>query len=152
MEFSLSSKKNLKIKSKNLKLSSIKNINPYEKKQIHPYCGKKNCECSFGSSPMSKLWHPTKNGNVTPGDIPKTKSKYKYYFICDVCNHEFQQIAFNLYYGIHSCLQCSKRDWKHCKDENCQFCFNRSFASHEKSEWWHPIKNNITPLYVSKTC
>ena len=26
---------------------------------------------------------------------------------------------------------------------NCEDCFNKSFASHEKAKFWHPTKNNI---------
>ena len=51
------------------------------KKQIHPFCGKKNCECTFASIPTSSMWHPTKNGTITPSDLAKTKSNKKYFFL-----------------------------------------------------------------------
>ena len=128
------------------------NLENTKKQQTHPFCGKKNCECTFASIPTSSLWHPTKNGTITPGDLAKTKSNTKYFFLCNVCDHAFEKTIFDMSYGRTACLQCSKRDWKHCKKDDCDYCFNRSFASHEKSAYWHSTKNNnINPLHVSKT-
>tara|TARA_B110000483_G_scaffold153193_1_gene182123 strand:+ start:65 stop:721 length:657 start_codon:yes stop_codon:yes gene_type:complete len=31
-----------------------------------------------------------------------------------------------------------------CKNAECQFCLNNSFASHEKAKYWHPSKNYST--------
>ena len=37
-----------------------------------------------------------------------------------------------------------------CKHENCSFCFEHSFASHEKACFWSEEKNNIAPRDVRK--
>jgi len=36
---------------------------------------------------------------------------------------------------------------KLCNNKKCEFCFNKSFASHEKSKFWSK-KNDIKPRYV----
>jgi len=61
------------------------------------------------------------------GRLPKASGK-KVAFNCDVCDHEFSASLANINIG-RWCGMCSKQ-WKHCKNEACDFCFNRSFASY----------------------
>lgn len=44
--------------------------------------------------------------------------------------------------------KCNQR--RLCKEDNCEFCYNNSFASHEKSKYWS-ISNDCTPRQVFKS-
>lgn len=37
-----------------------------------------------------------------------------------------------------------------CDDENCEICFNKSFASHNKAQYWNTQKNKLTPRELFK--
>jgi hypothetical protein len=50
-------------------------------------------------------------------------------FKCDVCLHVFSPLLNNVNNGKW-CSMCS-RQWKHCGDDTCTFCFDRSFASYK---------------------
>jgi Marseilleviridae restriction endonuclease len=141
----------------------IKNLNsfnrgnngcPYCSKTKWKYCGDSTCEyCfkrSFASVEKSKYWHPTKNGEITPFHITRSNDKI-YWFQCDKCPHAFEKTISNITRKDSWCSYCSLSGWKHCDDDECKFCFDRSFASNPKSKYWHPTKNGkIYPLSVSK--
>lgn len=116
------------------------------------HCGKNDCEfCnnkSFQSHERSKYWHPTKNGDITPKDVLPSSNK-KYWFHCTTCDHDFDKILNNISAGSW-CRYCT-HNWKHCGDEECEYCLSKSFKSHEKSKYWHPTKNTISSLYVAKS-
>jgi very-short-patch-repair endonuclease len=59
-------------------------------------------------------------------------SDKKYPFICNVCNHKFEAEIYAIVKG-RRCPFCSNR--RLCGDINCQTCKQKSFASHEKSEF-----------------
>ena len=46
-----------------------------------------------------------------------------------------------------NCLYCAGK--KLCDKENCQKCFNSSFASHEKAQYWSD-KNELKPKNIAK--
>jgi hypothetical protein len=109
------------------------------------FCDDKCYSCfirSFASSPKSKLWHPTKNGNLTPKDVALHSGKL-FWFLCDKpnCLHEYQTIPNS----DSDCLYCKHR--KLCDDkDNCNMCFNNSFASYPLSKFWDYKKNfPLTP-------
>lgn len=113
-------------------------------------CNQPSCKfCfdnSFAGSKKSKCWHPTKNGNVKPRDVALNTSK-NYWFICEYCKHD-------IYVGVShiqlrdQCKYCI--NLQRCDELSCKFCFEHSFASHEKSESWHPTKNgNVKPRDVA---
>jgi very-short-patch-repair endonuclease len=123
------------------------------------YCGNnwKHCEnddcnyCnnkSFQSHEKSKYWHPTKNGDITPKDVLPSSNK-KYWFHCEDCGHDFEKILNNITSGSW-CKYCT-HVWKHCGDEECNYCYKKSFKSHEKAKFWHSTKNTVSPLYVAKS-
>tara|TARA_B100001094_G_scaffold151206_1_gene146393 strand:- start:4040 stop:5356 length:1317 start_codon:yes stop_codon:yes gene_type:complete len=126
-----------------------------------PYCGNQklcnvdNCNfCknkSFASHPKAIYWHQTKNGNITPRDVFKNSAK-KYWFKCEKCNHSFDpQLSDVTRVRGSWCPYCCIPGQKLCNDENCNFCFNNSFASHPKAIYWHQTKNgNVTPRDVFK--
>jgi very-short-patch-repair endonuclease len=114
-----------------------------------PYCNSSklcheiNCNIcfikSFASHEKSKFWHPTKNGELTPINITKHNHK-KCWFICNTCPHP-NLISIAHVSDGRWCPYCSIPTKKMCDNDNCNHCFERSFASHEKSKFWHPTKN-----------
>ena len=92
---------------------------------------------SFASHEKSKYW--SNDNSVTPREITKYCNK-KFEFNCEVCNHTFLKSIYKITNNIKSqwCPYCSGK--RLCDNDNCEECFNKSFASHEKSEWWS--KNN----------
>jgi len=118
-------------------------------------CDDDNCEhcfnASFASHEKAEYWHPTKNNNIKPRDIMKGTHK-KYWFKCHDCPHSFESSISNIVGNNQSwCPYCCEPQQKLCDDDNCEYCFNASFASHEKAEYWHPTKNNnIKPRHIMK--
>ena len=85
--------------------------------------------------------------NINPRFISKFSSN-KCIFNCINCDHNFETMISSISYGKW-CPYCAIPSRILCKDENCIFCYNRSFASHEKSKYWS-IKNNIISRYIFK--
>ena len=120
-----------------------------------PYCNKKLCDddcdfCykkSFANHPKAILWHPTKNGIIKPRDIIKGTAK-KFWFKCGKCPHDFDTQPYNITEPNAGCIYCANK--KLC-DGNCNICYNKSFANHEKSAFWHPTKNgDVKPRDIIK--
>jgi DNA-directed RNA polymerase subunit RPC12/RpoP len=116
-----------------------------------PYCSnKKLCdnECnvcfkkSFASHKQAKCWHPTKN-DIKARDV-LLNSKKRFFFTCDDCNHDFFARVPDRN-NRHRCPYCSNN--KLCENE-CNVCFKKSFASHEKAKYWHPTRNDKEPRDV----
>lgn len=97
---------------------------------------------SFASSEKSKCWIVSKNVQTPRQTFKRTHSKIA--FCCDVCGHEFQTSLEN----NHWCGFCTNRLL--CEDDDCQTCFAKSFASHEKSKYWNFEKNDKTPRQIFK--
>lgn len=103
---------------------------------------------SFASHPKAVYW--SINNNATPRQTFKS-SNFKYKFNCDVCNHEFEMILYCVSGMDNWCQYCAGR--KLCNDyENCMDCFNKSFAAHDRSQYWSP-KNNKNPrdVFISES-
>ena len=118
-----------------------------------PYCcpgGRKICddpECpicrktSFAKNDKAEYWSSKNEGE--PKDYT-TGTKRKFLFDCPTCPHEIS-IALNKITGSNRwCPYCAVPSKKLCPDENCDFCYLRSFAAHEKAEFWS-LKNEKTP-------
>ena len=73
-------------------------------------------------------WHEEKNGDITPRDVEK-KSRVKYWFKCDNCNHDFSETLNNITNKNKWCPYCTAK--KICDDDECEQCYNNSFASLE---------------------
>jgi very-short-patch-repair endonuclease len=103
---------------------------------------------SFADNPYAVRWHPTKNGLLLPEDFTCGSEKMCT-FLCDVCHHEYTvTIAAATKNG--GCYYCSSR--KRCSPEtirNCRFCWETSFAFHEKASYWNYELNSCTPEEVS---
>jgi len=125
-----------------------------------PYCSKppkklcKDADCqmcknnSLASQPGAKHWHPTKNHPITPRDVIKGSST-KYWFKCETCFHDYENIVYALRGDALGCPYCSNQ--MRCKDSNCRACFYNSFASNPNSIHWHPTKNDsVKPRDIAK--
>lgn len=106
------------------------------------YCGnhsKKLCsidECkmcfekSFASHNKFICW--SIENKLKPREVFK-KSKKIYLFDCDKCYHSFESRLEHINNG-HWCPYCVNQ--KLCKNNDCKICFEKSFASHNKSVYW----------------
>jgi hypothetical protein len=121
-----------------------------------PYCAnKKLCdvqECqkcllnSFASDSKAQYWNYEKNGDLQPRNIFKYCNN-KYYFNCSECQHVFDIALNNIRVG-RWCPFCANKQL--CNDNACQWCFNNSFASHEKSKLWSEKNGLLTPRKIAK--
>jgi very-short-patch-repair endonuclease len=119
-----------------------------------PYCANqklcenddcKNCfEKSFASHPKSKYW--SEFNELHPKNVFISSGK-KYEFLCD-CGHTFISKLDNIMKN-RWCPYCSKPPKQLCEDNNCKKCFEKSFASHPKSEFWN-VKNKSKPRDLFK--
>jgi very-short-patch-repair endonuclease len=113
-------------------------------------CNNPMCEhClkkSFAGHPKSIYWNIFKNNNLTPREISKS-SPTKYWFDCNKCNHCFD-ISLNHITSERWCPYCSGN--KICNSLNCNYCFEKSFASNPRSIQWSVKNNNIMPRDVSR--
>jgi len=122
------------------------------------YCaGKKLCTTegcnfcvkrSFASSEKAKYWSRDKNGDVTPRQVTKSSQK-KFWFDCE-CGHAFEDTLSHVTNSGRWCGYCSSK--KICESDECQICFQKSFASHEKVIHWNKKKNgDMTPRELFKS-
>jgi hypothetical protein len=100
-------------------------------------------EKSFASHEMAKNWS-TKN-ELKSTDVFKFSGK-KAIFNCDICNHEFHATISNISNG-QWCGYCNGD--KLCNSDICSFCYNKSFASSIRSQYWSTL-NNTVPRSVMK--
>ncbi len=111
-------------------------------------CNNENCnscfEKSFASHPKSQYWSD-KNNDI-PRNIFKGSDK-RFILNCIICNHEFESQIKNIGLNNHWCPYCVNQ--KLCNNENCNICFEKSFASHPKSQYWSD-KNNDAPRNIFK--
>jgi len=104
-------------------------------------CGNKDCkDCynkSFASHKNAKYW--SNKNELKPEFVLKNGDK-RIWFNCDICHHDFEkQIKYVSKEGW--CPYC--KSYKLCDNIDCQLCFNRSFASHEKSKYWSSKNTNL---------
>ena len=121
-----------------------------------PYCvNKKICpqsekcqlcyEKSFASVPYSKYWSSLNHEH--PVVVFKNSHK-KYLFDCPKCGHTFLQLLSHITRG-NTCNFCNKRAL--CPPEKeCKLCFERSFASEERSRYFSK-KNIKQPIEIFKS-
>ena len=98
---------------------------------------------SFAQNPKAAFW--SKRNEVTPRQINKGFHKH-YYFDCPDCGHEIYQIISAIHRAEKWCKYCSHNEL--CNNKECNFCFSRSFASHEKAIYWSN-KNIKSPRDVA---
>ena len=126
-------------------ISSNNNWCPYCTNQ--KLCNDNNClACfnkSFASHDKSKYW--SKKNKSKPREI-FLSTNFKYLFECEECDHTINQSPNGIVIKNNWCAYCTNK--KLCDDNNCSSCFNRSFASHDKSKYWSN-KNKLKPREVS---
>jgi hypothetical protein len=99
---------------------------------------------SFACNPKSKYWSSL--NNIKPNEVYKSTSN-KYYFDCPDCNHTFDIGLDNISCLGQWCPYCS--NIKLCDNNKCIICFNKSFMSIKKSEYWSNT-NIISPRKIFK--
>jgi very-short-patch-repair endonuclease len=118
-------------------------------------CEKEDCvscyERSFASHNKCKYWSKTNvdknNKFISARQVFKKCDTIKYKLYCDVCNHEFERALYNVKEDTTHCIYCVIPTKILCDEQNCNFCNERSFASHNKSEFWSN-KNKYKPREV----
>ncbi len=98
-------------------------------------------EKSFANHPKSEFW--SLKNSLKPYEVTMNSHK-KFLFNCP-CGHEFESNLNNINSLNNWCPFCSNK--KICN--NCNSCFQKSFASHNKSAFWSE-KNIIKPNLVMK--
>jgi very-short-patch-repair endonuclease len=113
-------------------------------------CDDKGCNVcfnkSFASHTKAEYWNYEMNDGLTPRQLFKGSSYRKFWFNCNECRHKFDLLLKSVTKDNHWCSYCTNQ--KLC-EENCDICYQKSFASHPKVQYWS-IKNNINPRYVFK--
>lgn len=109
----------------------------------------KNCiicfDKSFASVDYSKNW--SYRNIETPFEVFKNSQK-KYWFECPKCEHQYQQNLSHIKRGS-TCPYCANRLL--CDEiTKCNKCYNKSFASIERSKNWSS-KNKKKPIEVFKS-
>lgn len=102
---------------------------------------------SFASHRRATRW--SDRNTIKPEDVPLYHQASKYWFKCDVCPHEFETIPYNIAKKNTWCSYCSNK--KLCDAVNCSICFDKSFASSNKTKCWSN-KNKVNPRTVFKSC
>ncbi|MCK6584649.1 MAG: hypothetical protein L6Q49_16260 [Anaerolineales bacterium] len=71
-----------------------------------PHCAQRGKSFAEKYPEVAKEWHPSKNGKVTPNNIPHSSAK-KYWWLCGVNpNHEWQATAQNRGLNGSGCPYC----------------------------------------------
>jgi len=97
---------------------------------------------SFASHEKAKYW--SSKNELQPYQLFKGSNDTKYKFDCNVCNHEFESVLLHINNG-YWCPFCSNS--RLCGDKECNFCFEKSFATHKKAKYWSD-KNELKPYEV----
>jgi len=110
-------------------------------------CNDKDCDDCFNKSFASNIknifWNKT-NKSI-PRQVFKSSQK-KYLFDCNICNHTFEKRLCHISQNSW-CPYCCKNSIMLCKNNECKICFQKSFASNKKSQFWSD-KNILSPRQV----
>lgn len=93
-----------------------------------------------------KCWDWEKNGDLDPYKLTKGSGK-KIWLNCDVCGHSFEAAVYHIVGTGTWCSFCTSKIL--CNEEDCQDCFDKSFASHDKAEFWS-VRNTKTARQTFK--
>ena len=99
----------------------------------------------FDSHPKSKFW--SNINTLKPNEVSLNSHK-KFWFDCE-CGHQFESSLLNINQANNWCPYCCVPSQKLC-DNDCLSCYNKSFASHEKAEYWSK-ENELNPRQVFKS-
>ena len=113
----------------------------------HRFCDDEECipcfERSFSSHYRVQYWSPK---NIDHPRYTPRGSDNKYLFDCHMCGHEIC-VSLDHITGKKNmwCAYCENK--KLCNNDNCDICYNKSFASHKRSAFWSN-KNECRPRDV----
>ena len=111
-------------------------------------CDKIDCkqcfEKSFASSDKTIYW--SSKNELKSRQVFKISAR-KYYFNCN-CGHELIMCLSTINLGRWCCYCCNPSQ-KLCDKEDCNQCFEKSFASSDKAIYWSS-KNELKPRQVFK--
>jgi len=133
-------KKNGKLTANDVTMCSNKKVwwiceNGHEYKEVTRVRTTCNSNCSvcnslgFNNHRVSKNWHPTKNGELTPYEVSFCSHK-KVWWMCNK-GHEFK-----MYVSDKLNVECPFCSGRRVCDDNCLSNVNPSLAKE-----WHPTKN-----------
>lgn len=132
--------------------SSLLNIN--KGNNWCPYCYNRklcgNCDTcfnkSFASHPKSIHWHD--ENEYRPEEVLKGSDK-KFYFNCDKCHHKLLLHIKKITLQDRWCSYCAHQ--KLCHENDCNMCYNNSFASVERCKFLHDKSINARILFKSSS-
>ena len=112
-------------------------------------CEAENCQTCFDKSLASHLksvkW--SSKNKLFARQVFKCSAKIAFFY-CNTCCHEYEEKICNASARSYcTCPYCCGS--RLCGNDNCRSCLEKSFASHEKSKYWHS-DNNISPQIVFK--
>jgi very-short-patch-repair endonuclease len=99
---------------------------------------------SFESHVKSKYW--SNKNKIKPRQTFRSSAN-QYWFDCNKCNHSFKMSPHQIVNNNNWCTYCAS--YKLCDNDDCNFCFNKSFASHPKSVYLSS-KNKIDARQIFK--
>lgn len=99
---------------------------------------------SFASISRAKEW--SSENKILPRNVFKSCNK-KYIFCCKKCNHSYEQSLNHITNDNAECPYCTNT--KLCNNE-CKFCFDRSFASSPSVKFWSK-ENKVSPRNIFKS-
>jgi hypothetical protein len=99
-------------------------------------------EKSFASHQKAEFWSVK---NKEKPDEVFMKSGKKFWFDCNKCNHSFEVSLDSIVLRSTWCKYCYNDI---CTNKDCKYCFKKSFASHEKAQYWSS-KNELNPRDVT---
>jgi hypothetical protein len=109
-----------------------------------------NCDTCFNrsfASNIDKAQYWSYKNDKEPRKVCKS-SHVKYIFKCE-CGHEFYSQLSDITRG-NWCPYCSNPFKKLCDDDKCKQCYEKSFACHNKAQYWSD-KNDKEPREVFKS-
>ncbi len=111
------------------------------KSQGCPYCSSrkvsKTNSLAFKGPKASALWHPSKNGNLTPSDVTAYSGKKVWWKCPEGDDHVWKAVVSNIFKG-HGCPFCSGR--------RASKTNNLAVLNPKLAKQWHPTKNgNLRP-------
>ena len=111
----------------------------------HKLCADEECDSCYQAScaahECSLTW--SSKNVLTPRQVIRGTST-KYIFDCDVCGHDYTSVPSTK----HGCPYCAHL--KLCPSEDCDFCYNNSFASEAASSFWC-LTNAANPRQLFRT-
>ena len=100
---------------------------------------------SFASHPKSVCW--SDENEIDPRQVFKNADRKKYKFVCNVCFHKFEINLKCITMKKQFCPYCAHQ--KLCENNECNMCYNNSFASVKRSKYLNDKTINPRMLFKS---